>query len=97
MVTSGTDQAVRQHGTSQMGNSEAATFVTVSEAHVLILDMCPLLKTALAVNVTQMLRNDPTHRYCKSAQGILSLEPPLVPRCRPESLSALACPAQGET
>ena len=54
MVTSGTDQAVRQHGTSQMSNSEAATFVTVSKGHVLILDMFPQLKTALAVNATQM-------------------------------------------
>ena len=54
MVTSGTDQAVRQHGTSQMTNSEAATLVTVSEGHVLILDMFPQLKTTLAVNATQM-------------------------------------------
>ena len=54
MVSSGTDQAMRQHGTSQMSKSEAATFVTVSEGHVLILDMFPQLKTALAVNATQM-------------------------------------------
>ena len=54
MVTSGIDQAVGQHCTSQMNNSQAATFVTVSGGHVLILDMFPQLKTALAVNATQM-------------------------------------------
>ena len=52
MLTSGTDQAVMQHGTSQISNSEAATFVTVSEGHVLLLDMFPQLQAALAVNAT---------------------------------------------
>ena len=54
MVTSGTDQAVRQHGTSQMSSSEATKFVTISEGHVLIPDMFPQLKTAPAVNATQL-------------------------------------------
>ena len=54
MVTSGTDQAMRQHGTSQMSNSEAITFVPIAQDHVFIPAMFPQLKTMPAVNATQM-------------------------------------------
>ena len=57
MVTSGTGQAVRQHGTSQMSSSEAITFVPIAEGHVLIPAMFPQLKTAPAMNATQMPPN----------------------------------------
>ncbi len=54
MVISGTGQAVRQHGTSQIGSSEAITFVPIAQGHVLIPVMLLQLKTFPAVNATQM-------------------------------------------
>ena len=57
MVTSGADQAVRQQGTSQMSSSEGAKFVANANGHVLIIDMFPQLKTAHAMNATQMPHN----------------------------------------
>ena len=57
MVTSGTDQAVWQHGISQMSSSEAITPVPIAEGHVLIPAMFPQLNTAPAVNATHMPPN----------------------------------------
>ena len=54
MVTSGTDQAVRQHGTLQMSNSDVVNFLANSVGHVFISDEYPQLKTALGMNATQM-------------------------------------------
>ena len=54
MVTSGADQAVRQHGALQMSNSDVVTFLASSLGHVFISDAYPQLKAALGMNATQM-------------------------------------------